>query len=273
MKFKYQAFKKTVFAALFLMLNLAFSFKGNAQNISDFIFEKYSIKNGLSQSSSICLFQDKLGYIWVGTQQGIDRFDGYTFKQYSHDIKNDFSRSAGWVIDIQEDEKGNIWTSDTYGNISLLNKINDRWENIILPIRDSLFKINNKLPARLGVGASIYFDSKNNSLWIGSNGTGLIEYKIQSKKFKQYLVHPNDPIKFGKQEIILRPTTPKNMIGAGTKAGLILHALRQIGKDNVTIEMIQQIRSQLEEKDIKHIKKQVTFAPAWIAKIMRSLVQ
>jgi RNA-binding protein YhbY len=63
------------------------------------------------------------------------------------------------------------------------------------------------------------------------------------------------------------------MIGAGTKAGLILHALRQIGKDNVTIEMIQQIRSQLEEKDIKHIKKQVTFAPAWIAKIMRSLVQ
>ena len=202
MKFKYQAFKKTVFAALFLMLNLAFSFKGNAQNISDFIFEKYSIKNGLSQSSSICLFQDKLGYIWVGTQQGIDRFDGYTFKQYSHDIKNDFSRSAGWVIDIQEDEKGNIWTSDTYGNISLLNKINDRWENIILPIRDSLFKINNKLPARLGVGASIYFDSKNNSLWIGSNGTGLIEYKIQSKKFKQYLVHPNDPIKFGKQEVV-----------------------------------------------------------------------
>ena len=92
-------------------------------------------------------------------------------------------------------------------------------------------------------------------------------------RIELYTNGPKRKIKFGKQEIILRPTTPKNMIGAGTKAGLILHALRQIGKDNVTIEMIQQIRSQLEEKDIKHIKKQVTFAPAWIAKIMRSLVQ
>jgi ligand-binding sensor domain-containing protein len=202
MKFKYQAFKKTVFAALFLMLNLAFSFKGNTQKLSDFIFEKYSIKNGLSQSTSLCLYQDKLGYIWVGTQQGIDRFDGYTFKQYSHDIKNSFSRSAGWVIDIKEDEKGNIWTSDNYGHISFLNISNDHWENITLPIRDSLFKLNNKLPARLGVGASIYFDSKNKTLWIGSSGTGLIEYKIQSKKFNQYLVHPNEPIKFGKQEIV-----------------------------------------------------------------------
>jgi len=202
MKFKYQGFKKTVFAALFLMLNLAFSFKGNAQKLSDFIFEKYSIKNGLSQSTSLCLYQDKLGYIWVGTQQGIDRFDGYTFKQYSHDIKNNFSRSAGWVIDIKEDEKGNIWTSDNYGHISFLNISNDHWENITLPIRDSLFKLNNKLPARLGVGASIYFDSKNKTLWIGSSGTGLIEYKIQSKKFNQYLVHPNEPIKFGKQEIV-----------------------------------------------------------------------
>jgi RNA-binding protein YhbY len=62
------------------------------------------------------------------------------------------------------------------------------------------------------------------------------------------------------------------MVGAGTKAGLILHALRQIGKDNVTDEMVEQIRSQIEEKDVKHIKKQIQFAPIWIAKIMRLLI-
>jgi RNA-binding protein YhbY len=62
------------------------------------------------------------------------------------------------------------------------------------------------------------------------------------------------------------------MIGAGTIAGLILHALRQIGKDNVTDEMIEQVKSQIEKKDIKHINKQIQFAPVWIAKIMRSLI-
>lgn len=91
-------------------------------------------------------------------------------------------------------------------------------------------------------------------------------------RIELYTSGPKRKIHFGKQEILLKPTTPRNMIGAGTKAGLIFHALRQIGKDNITIEMIEQIKSQIEEKDIKHIKKQIHFAPVWIAKIMRSLI-
>jgi predicted transcriptional regulator of viral defense system len=91
-------------------------------------------------------------------------------------------------------------------------------------------------------------------------------------KIELYTNGPKKTIRIGRQEIILKPTTPKNMIGAGTKAGLILHALKQIGKDNVTDEMIKQIRSKIEKQDIKHIKKQIQFAPVWIAKIMRSLI-
>jgi hypothetical protein len=91
-------------------------------------------------------------------------------------------------------------------------------------------------------------------------------------RIELYTNGPKRKIHFGKQEILLKPTIPKNMIGAGTKAGLIFHALRQIGKDNITNEMIEQIKSQIEEKDIKHIKKQIHFAPVWIAKIMRSLI-
>lgn len=83
---------------------------------------------------------------------------------------------------------------------------------------------------------------------------------------------PKKTITIGKQEIILKPTTPKNMVGAGTKAGLILHALKQIGKENITDEMIEHIKNQIEEKDIKHIKKQIQFAPIWVAKIMRTLI-
>jgi len=91
-------------------------------------------------------------------------------------------------------------------------------------------------------------------------------------RIELYTNGPKKTISIGKQVIILKPTTPKNMIGAGTKAGLILHALRQIGKDNINFEIIEQIKSQIEEKDIKHIKKQIQFAPMWIAKIMRSLI-
>ena len=87
-----------------------------------------------------------------------------------------------------------------------------------------------------------------------------------------YTNGPRKVVRYGKQEILLKPTTPKNMICAGTKAGLILHALRQIGKENVSGEMIEHIKGQLEEKDISHLKKQAQFAPAWIARILRELV-
>ena len=87
MKLKHHQFKRTIFATLFLIMNATFSFNANAQKVSDFIFDTYLIKEGMSQSTSMSIYQDKVGYIWVGTQAGVDRFDGYTFKQYAHDLK------------------------------------------------------------------------------------------------------------------------------------------------------------------------------------------
>ena len=202
MKLKPCQFKKIIFATLFLIMNATFSFNANAQKVSDFIFEKYSIQNGLSQSSPLSLYQDKLGYIWVGTQAGVDRFDGYNFKQYSHDIKNEFSRSSGFVFAITEDKKGNIWTADLGSHISYLNRSNDRWENISILIGDTLIKSNKNIPRNFTKGVSIYVDDSKNALWIGTTGTGILNYDIASKKFTQYLVHPENGIKFGNQEIV-----------------------------------------------------------------------
>jgi hypothetical protein len=82
---------------------------------------------------------------------------------------------------------------------------------------------------------------------------------------------PKKRIQVGNQEIVFRPTTPKNMVGAGTKAGLILHALRYLGNENVTPAVLVQIKGQLSESDFPDIAKQAQFAPAWITKHMKSL--
>lgn len=91
-------------------------------------------------------------------------------------------------------------------------------------------------------------------------------------KIELYTNGPKKKIQFGKQEINLKPTTPKNMVGAGTKAGLILHALKQIGKNNITDDIIERIKQQIEQKDITSMEQQAQYAPAWIAKIMRQLI-
>lgn len=74
-----------------------------------YIFTNYSINNGLSQSVVNCLFQDSKGYIWIGTQNGLNRFNGETFDVYSYNPADSCSISNNWIYAIAEDISGNLW--------------------------------------------------------------------------------------------------------------------------------------------------------------------
>jgi serine phosphatase RsbU (regulator of sigma subunit)/ligand-binding sensor domain-containing protein len=167
----------------------------SAQKVSDYMFDRYLIKDGMSQSSPMSIYQDRVGYLWVGNQSGIDRFDGYTFKQYAHDKKNSNSRSSGWVLDITEDKDGNIWTTDNYGHFSMLERSTDKWINYTTPYRDSLFKANKNLPYYTAAPRSIYIDTLTNKIWLGTVGTGLVSYDRTTKIYERFAIHPES--KFG----------------------------------------------------------------------------
>ena len=193
----------------------------NAQTISDFMFDTYLIKDGMSQSSPLTIYQDKVGYIWIGNQAGLDRFDGYNFKQYTHDLKNKFSRSAGWVMDIAEDKKGDIWTVDNFGNFSFLQKASDKWTNYRIPARDSLLLKSKKLPYYYGAPRTIYVDASTDKVWLGTIGMGLFSYDQKTKKYDQYLVHPDSVNKNGLHEVVsfVRKMSKDDLL-VGTNIGM-----------------------------------------------------
>ena len=220
MKLKPHQFKKIIFATLFLIMNATISFNVNAQKVSDFIFETYSVKEGLSQSSARVIYQDKLGYIWVGTQSGINRFDGYEFKQYNHDIKNSQSRANGWIQEIREDAQGNLWTSDVYGHLCFLDRTKDIWKNYSIPIRDSLLNNNPKLPFYFGAINKMYVDDTKQEIWMATWGIGLLKFDIASQKYTPYLIHPKDSVTHGKQEVITQIKRYQNKLILGTDIGL-----------------------------------------------------
>ena len=72
-------------------------------------FTNYSINNGLSQSVVNCIFQDSRGYIWIGTQNGLNRFNGESFEVYSYNPADSGSISNNWIYSIAEDLDGNLW--------------------------------------------------------------------------------------------------------------------------------------------------------------------
>lgn len=71
-------------------------------------------------------------------------------------------------------------------------------------------------------------------------------------------------LRIGKQEIILKRTTPRNMAMAGKTIGLLIQALRYLGKENVTTARLAHLRTMLTEKDRKELIQYFRFAPAWM---------
>ena len=83
--------------------------------IENFNFKNITIEDGLSQSTVKTIYQDSRGYVWVGTDAGLNRYNGYEFKQYKHDEYNKNSISDNYIIDITEDKNGHIWVSTISG--------------------------------------------------------------------------------------------------------------------------------------------------------------
>ena len=89
------------------------------------IFNNINIEQGISQSTIEDIFQDSEGYIWLGTNDGLNRYNGYEFKIYNYEeYQNSISHNG--ITDITEDKYGNIWVSTVSG----VNKINKKTEKI-----------------------------------------------------------------------------------------------------------------------------------------------
>lgn len=80
-------------------------------------------------------------------------------------------------------------------------------------------------------------------------------------------------VKIGRQEIILKRTSPRNMATAGKLSGSVIQALRYMGKKHVDDKAISRMKNKLSDADTKPLLQDLTYAPAWIGDIMRQLAK
>ena len=99
-----------------------------ANVVNSYNFKNITVEDGLSQSTVETIYQDSKGYIWIGTNDGLDRYNGYDFKYYKHDKDNENSISNNYIVDIIEDKDGYIWVS-TINGLSRINVEKDEIKN------------------------------------------------------------------------------------------------------------------------------------------------
>ena len=100
-----------VFSCVFLSLpNYA-----SDSNRGGILFQRIGVEQGLSQAAAQAILQDRNGFIWIGTQHGLNRYDGYKFETFTHDINNPNSIANGWIYSLLEDNSGHIWIATDDG--------------------------------------------------------------------------------------------------------------------------------------------------------------
>ncbi len=200
-------------------------------------FENYSSNNGLVYNYVRNIAKDIDGFLWVGTNRGLSRFDGYSFKNYTkHGLR------SPWVSHLLKDKKGKLWIT-TEGGICYYDKVDDNFKYISkenelkvfgsAPIfedsegklwvtaENGLFLIENNilLPTNLNKinEPHTIFEDHKNQLWIGSND-GLIVYNYKTKTTKSFpLITPS-------WRFFVNTIFPENdfQILLGTDSGLLL---------------------------------------------------
>jgi ligand-binding sensor domain-containing protein len=116
--------------AAFCAAALAFAVLARAQpdHTGDALrFRTYSTPEGLSQATARAIAQDRDGFIWIGTQDGLNRFDGYGFKVYKHDRTDPASLTHNHVWALLADPEGSLWIGTQAGGLNRYDPVLDRF--------------------------------------------------------------------------------------------------------------------------------------------------
>jgi signal transduction histidine kinase/ligand-binding sensor domain-containing protein/DNA-binding response OmpR family regulator len=176
-------------------------------------FEHLTVDEGLSSNTVFCFLQDSRGFLWVGTYDGLNKYDGYKFIVYKNSPEDSSSISDNMIHALCEDKYGNIWVGCGWGGG--LNKFNRQTEKF------TRYLPNPNNPASISSDRikSICAE-KSGNLWIGTELGGLEYLDIEKEFFHHYKHNPSDPQSINSNTIYAVYVDKNDFIWVGTNDGL-----------------------------------------------------
>lgn len=185
---------------LILLLIIGFAVEtAHAQDTSPnqppIVFDHLTTEDGLSYPEVSSIIQDEMGFIWIATYEGLNRFDGYEFKVYKHDRTdlNSISRNHIYSMALDTQDPDIIWIGTQDG----LNKFDRRTETFTRYLNDP-----NDLNSLAQNNVTHLTQDSDGILWLGTADFGLERFDPVSETFTHYPHNPDDPSSLNNDSIL-----------------------------------------------------------------------
>jgi ligand-binding sensor domain-containing protein len=188
----------------FLCLLLFIPLISDAQSV----FKHIDNKNGLSNNTVLTIIQDKKGFMWFGTDDGLNRYDGHTFKVFKPDFKNKKGISHNIAKILFEDHAGNIWIGTDGGGLNKFDPVTEEFTNFYSEEGNAKGLSHSNITS--------IAETKDNYLWIGTYGGGLNRLNLTSYTFDHFVTENNNANSVGSVFINCLTTDDNGNLWIGT---------------------------------------------------------
>lgn len=137
-------------------------------------FSNLTMEDGLVSNDVYTMLQDKRGYLWIGTKEGLQRFDGTQFSNYRHNRFDSTSIPANWIVSLAEDRAGNIWMG-TWEGVGCMNPYTGK-------VKRFQYQKNHAKGLTINHNNKVFCD-KNGKIWV-INPHGLFLYHANTSDFE-----------------------------------------------------------------------------------------
>ncbi|RXF68672.1 hybrid sensor histidine kinase/response regulator transcription factor [Arcticibacter tournemirensis] len=190
------------------LISFFVSFTLPGQENSNFRFKKLQVTDGLSENAAYCILQDESGFMWFGTKDGLNRYDGSSFKVYQHQFGKKGSIGNNFIRSIKQMDKDHLYVGTDAG-LYIMDKVTETFSKLIL-------KASGNSSISSAVNALVV-DKKGN-LWIATMSQGLYIYSPKSQKLRKVEIEKTN-LDVSTFWSVMEDRS--GTIWAGTRAGLL----------------------------------------------------
>ena len=142
-------------------------------------FEHLTMRDGLSQSTVMSILQDSQGFLWLATESGLDRYDGYSIREYRRERGNENALASDYVWKVAEDARGDLWLATIGGGVARWDRRNDQFQQ---------FRHDPSDPQSIASDAirTLHID-RQGRVWVATERHGLDVLDPQSGRARHYL--------------------------------------------------------------------------------------